>query len=47
MDLEGAFLDLEGALLHNLPNGGYNGPSRPSGPSGPRFLRPCPQGLLV
>ena len=36
MDLEGAFLDLEEALLHSLPKVGGHGPS------GPRFLRPCP-----
>ena len=32
MDLEGAFLDSEGALLHSLPKSGCHGPSVPTSP---------------
>ena len=31
MDLEGAFLELEGVLLHSLPKSGGSGPSGPPG----------------
>ena len=33
MDLEGAFLDSEGALLHSLPKSGGHGPSGPPVPT--------------
>ena len=37
MELEGAFFDLEWALLHSLPKSGGA-----MVPLVPRFLRPCP-----
>ena len=42
MDLEGAFFDFEGALLHSLPkSGGAMAPLPPPG-----FLRPCEPPLI-
>ena len=38
MDLEGAFLELQEALLHSLPKS--EGAMAPLAPMTPRFLRP-------